>query len=1328
MFGNELESTFETHKSPFVSQLFIMRIYPLLFLFFGIYLQQNNLSAQAFPDSLQFSGIYPHLAYYNRSGECGTGAVVPWAGQLWVMTYAPHAAKGSDDKLYEISPRLQLTVHPESVGGTPANRLIHTESQQLFIGPYAINKDRQVRVIPYATAPGRYTAAARHLSESAEKIYIATMEKGFYEVDVNTLQTKELFPDGNSTWKGHGSWGNQPVAGIMPGAHGKGCYSGQGVLVYANNGESTKLSLEKPDIESGSLTEWDGRSWKVIRRNQFTDITGPGGIYGNQCPGTDPVWTIGWDHKSLILGVRDAGQWSFFRLPKASCSYDGAHGWNTEWPRIRNIGTGHTPDYLMTMHGMFWKFPETFSAGNTSGIRPRSAYLKVVGDFARWQDRIVFGCDDSAQNEFLNARTAKGGISGSGQSNSNLWFLSPGQLNELGPEVTTGSVWLREEIQAQEISEPFLFCGWENRAAWIKNEGEHPLTLTFEVDNEGNNHWTALRTVHVSPHSSLHIVFEAKEKGEWVRVKTDRASLITVSFTYSPEEKRNTVSNLIFTGLTTMDQKSQTTGLLYGLGNNRHALGLLSSCNSREQYYELGSDMKLQRKDDAETAAFIKDKMRIPSNVVSVEKGSVLIVDDKGRRWRLPLGNPEYNIPTTNGELRICREVATERDLFNCHGTFYELPAENADGYAKIRPIASHNFRIHDYASYRGLLVMTGISPGEKDDNPHIIISNDGQAAVWAGAIDDLWKLGKPTGHGGPWVDTEVKANIPSDPYLIYAYNDKELKMSHGSNHPVNFTIEVSPVGDDVWMEYKTFTVHPDEIVRYTFPKSFQARWIRFVTNEDTRATTWLDYGTKRLTILPIGDSITEGSEGHFESYLFPLWKKLYSAGYLVDFIGPRSTPTRIGPLRHFAFGGKNAEYLEERIDSIYRAYPADIVLLHSGHNHFNAEHPVPGILTAHRSMIRKIRAINPNVILFDAAVIPSGKLPKYDYILELNKGIRQLVKTEQSENVVFVDQTKSFDWKKHTIDDKVHPNAAGANQIAQVWFDAIRKHITPACDGYHPEIVTYKQAEPHALKLHIFQPSAPAANRPAILFFFGGGWRNGTPLQFYRECAYYASLGMVAVAADYRISSVNQTTPFESFDDAKDVMRWLREHATEYGIDPQRIAVAGASAGGQLAAALGTIPPRPEDELKTDYRPNLLVLYYPVVDNSSRGYATEDMKKRFMEISPLHNISVTTPPTLFILGTKDTHIPIETGKHFREEMSSKGVYCELHLIEGAGHPIFEYRKTLTENYYRIQQLTEAFLVKYGYLSVHSNISFSTTFISANAFLAPTEENCFNTF
>src|SRR5210317_794428 len=95
-------------------------------------------------DYKSFSGIYPHLAMYNNEGECGTGAVVPWAGRLWVVTYGPHKPAGSSDKLYEITPNLEQIVRKESIGGTPANRMFHKESSQLFIGPYSIDEERNV--------------------------------------------------------------------------------------------------------------------------------------------------------------------------------------------------------------------------------------------------------------------------------------------------------------------------------------------------------------------------------------------------------------------------------------------------------------------------------------------------------------------------------------------------------------------------------------------------------------------------------------------------------------------------------------------------------------------------------------------------------------------------------------------------------------------------------------------------------------------------------------------------------------------------------------------------------------------------------------------------------------------------------------------------------------------------------------------------------------------------------------------------------------------------------------------------------------------------------
>ncbi|HRP55317.1 hypothetical protein [Agriterribacter sp.] len=806
----------------------------------------NPASGQSAPGHFQISGIYPHLAYYNEEGECGTGAVVPWAGRLWVITYGPHKPFGSSDKLYEITPDLQQVVRKESIGGTPANRLIHDESNQLFIGPYAIDGECNVRVISNKEAPGRYTGTARHLTDPLNKVYIATMEEGFYEVDVATLKTKTLYEDGNVRKKQSGAQHNQPND-LLPGAHGKGLYSGQGVLVYSNNGEASAEALKHFDIESGVLAEWDGKDWKVIRRNQFVEVTGPGGIHGNKNPATDPIWVTGWDHRSVLVGVRHQGKWSFYRLPKASYSYDGAHGWNTEWPRIRDVGTPGRPDYLMTMHGMFWRFPVSFSSKNPAGIRPRSAYLKVIGDFTRWNDRLVFGCDDAAKSEFLNRRKEKGGIAGPGQSNANLWFTSVNQPDLLGPDHASGSVWLEEPVQAGIPSEPFLFAGWDKRSAWIRNEGKYPVVINFEVDKSGNNQWTSVKHIPLSPYSSAFIPFTGKEKGEWIRATSDRNTKATLSFTYAGKDMRKTRPDTMFTGLATIKSSSSAGALLYSLGNNRRALGILANKSAKDHttetgYYEMDSLMNITVKDDPESATFIREKMAIPSDVITIEKGAVLITDDLKRRWRLPVGDDKFRELTNTGSLRICREVVTERDLFSCMGTFYELPAENADGFAKIRPVATHHFKINDYASYRGMLILSGVLPERANGNAHIIVSKDKKVAVWAGVIDDLWKLGKPTGKGGPWVNAEVKKNVPSDPFLIGFYDKRTLQLSHTSKQPISITVEVDPTGDGRWIKYKDFVVKPEEKRLHRFPDQFQARWIRFISDSDAVATAWLEY------------------------------------------------------------------------------------------------------------------------------------------------------------------------------------------------------------------------------------------------------------------------------------------------------------------------------------------------------------------------------------------------------------------------------------------------------------------------------------------------------
>ncbi len=799
-----------------------------------------GLRRQVYPASI--AGIYPQLTCANQENECGIGAVVPWADRLWVITYAPHRPAGSSDKLYEITPDLEQRIFPGSVGGTPANRMIHAESNQLFIGPYCIDARGTIRTIPPTAMYGRLTGTARHLFEPAKKVYFATMEEGLYEVDVDSLAVTCLIRDGNAQAPPQG------VVSKLPGYHGKGLYAGQQRLVYANNGEKHPDVSRDPTIPSGALAEWTGSGdWQLVRRNQFTEVTGPGGIRGSTDPAS-PIWTLGWDARSVILGLLEAGQWHFYRLPKASHSYDGSHGWNTEWPRIREIGE---TDLLATMHGTFWRFPASFTRHTSGGIEPRSNYLKVVGDFCRWQDRVVLGCDDSAKSEFMNTRPFKARHAGPRQSNSNLWFIEPERLDRLGPSLGRGSVWLREDLAAGAASEPFLFSGYDHRQLAITHTSAEPVTFVLEVDRSGNDTWGTLEEMTVPAAGTIFRHFSATEAAAWIRLRAvEAAQQVTAHFHYRDQDQRTPANGSLFAGIAAAADQPQRLGLMRSL--SAETLGLVAATKpdgSDAGYYELNQSLKLVPRDDPAAAARLVADVAQPADSFTVDDASVVLVED-GRQYRLPIGakpqdlvaQPQPGAGTAKlagyATARVCREVATERDLLNVAGTFYELPARNAGGVAKLRPIATHDLAIHDFCSHNGLLLLTGLDAETASDR--IIRSADGKAAVWAGVVDDLWQLGKPRGKGGPWRQTAVQAGVPSDPYLMTGYDRKQVTLS--ADTATEITLEVDLDGTGLWVAYRSFTVPAGETVQHTFPAGFSAYWVRGVSSVDTRASVIFQY------------------------------------------------------------------------------------------------------------------------------------------------------------------------------------------------------------------------------------------------------------------------------------------------------------------------------------------------------------------------------------------------------------------------------------------------------------------------------------------------------
>ncbi len=281
----------------------------------------------------------------------------------------------------------------------------------------------------------------------------------------------------------------------------------------------------------------------------------------------------------------------------------------------------------------------------------------------------------------------------------------------------------------------------------------------------------------------------------------------------------------------------------------------------------------------------------------------------------------------------------------------------------------------------------------------------------------------------------------------------------------------------------------------------------------------------------------------------------------------------------------------------------------------------------------------------------------------------------------------------------------------AQEKKEKVAKTYPPKMEG--AEVQTYKTAGDTKLNLYIFNPPGHKATdkRPAIVFFFGGGWTNGSPTQFEQHCKHLASRGMVAITADYRVASRNQVKAVSCVQDAKSAIRFVRKEAAKLGVDPNRIVAGGGSAGGHLAACCGTI--KGFDETTEDTAissvPNAMALFNPAVVlaevpglTSVNQVKVDSLKDRMgvepKELSPYHNIKAGAPPTIIFHGKADTTVPYATVELFTKAMTDAGNKCTLLGYEGQAHGFFNYGRGGGEYYPKTLASLDEFLTGLGYL------------------------------
>ncbi|MDG2223182.1 MAG: alpha/beta hydrolase [Rubripirellula sp.] len=251
-----------------------------------------------------------------------------------------------------------------------------------------------------------------------------------------------------------------------------------------------------------------------------------------------------------------------------------------------------------------------------------------------------------------------------------------------------------------------------------------------------------------------------------------------------------------------------------------------------------------------------------------------------------------------------------------------------------------------------------------------------------------------------------------------------------------------------------------------------------------------------------------------------------------------------------------------------------------------------------------------------------------------------------------------------------------------------------------------YKTASGDDLWIYRFDPPAIAQDdsaktpRPAVVFFFGGGWNGGTVTQFEQHATYLASRGMVAFVADYRVKSRQKTNPDACVADGKSAIRWVRSNAKRLGVDSARIAAGGGSAGGHVAATTGIcegLDDPAESGSRTSSKSNALLLFNPVYDNGPQGYGHDRAKPWFPAISPAHNISADDPPTIVFLGSKDSLIPVGTAEKFDADLKAAGVCSELWIYNGQPHGFFNEGKNQKAFLDTVLKM-DAFLVSIGWL------------------------------
>lgn len=463
------------------------------------------------PARIGTSGVFPNLATvaeHQPRTEAGIGALMAWADRLWLVNYPAHkASTGSGHGLFSVTEDLTMHKHPKSVVGTYANRMIHNPTDQLLMGPYAIDTLGQVHVIEGLKAH-RLAATMTHLDAPEQQVYYLTMEGRLLEANV-----QPGVPAAVDTLFNLNEELSLPEEAAP---HYKSGFTAQGRVIVANN------TYHEPEAtgqrSAGRLASWDGGAdWTVLERTPFVEVAG----YKGESAGiATHVYALGWDRGSVLLKVLTDGAWSTYRLPKGSHTWD--HAWTTEWMRIREV---ESERLLVDAHGLFYELPRHAYGGSVWGIQPIARHIRIVPDFTAWRGFLVMAGN---QTSVVGGNTTQGG-----QPQSGLWLGKPDDLWQWGDPKGWGGPWRESRVSAGTPSDPFLMTGFDEKGLHLTHDADETVTFTVEVDVLGNASWQTYKKISVPPGEYVHHEFPDAYGAHWVRLHSNvDAAGVTAHFVY----------------------------------------------------------------------------------------------------------------------------------------------------------------------------------------------------------------------------------------------------------------------------------------------------------------------------------------------------------------------------------------------------------------------------------------------------------------------------------------------------------------------------------------------------------------------------------------------------------------------------------------------------------------------------------------------------------------------------------------------------------------------------------------------------------------------------